>query len=65
MAVTRYTVTAERGTGRWVLQCVEHPGALSEVTRLDQAAEAMREAIAFVAEVEAGDVEIELQPRVP
>lgn len=65
MALTRYTVTAERGRRWWVLQCVEHPGALSEVARLDQAQDAMREAIAFVAQVDPPDVEIDLRPVVP
>jgi len=63
--MTRYTVTAERGRRWWLLQCVEVPGALSEVARLDQADDAMREAIAFVAQVEPSEVEIVLQPVVP
>lgn len=65
MAVTRYTVTAERGRRWWVLQCVEHPGAISEVARLDQARDAMREVIAFVAQVDPAEVEIDLRPTVP
>jgi len=65
VAVTRYTVTAERGCRWWVLQCVEHPGAISEVARLDQAEDAMREAIAFVAQVDPAEVEIDLRPAVP
>jgi len=65
VAVTRYTVTAERGRRWWVLQCVEHPGAISEVARLDQAPDAMREAIAFVAQVDPAEVEIDLRPTVP
>lgn len=65
MAVTRYTVTAERGRRWWVLQCVEHPGAVSEVARLDQAADAMQEAIAFVAQVDPADVEVDVRPAVP
>ncbi|VTR77504.1 hypothetical protein [Cellulomonas hominis] len=63
--MTVYTVTAERGRRWWSLQCVEHPGALSEVARLDQAADAMREAIAFVAQVDPASVEITLVPAVP
>jgi hypothetical protein len=65
VAMTRYTVTAERGRRWWSLQCVEHPGALSEVARLDQADDAMREAIAFVAQVDPGSIEIDLRPAVP
>ena len=56
--MTRYTVTAERGRRWWSLQCVEHPGAISEVARLDQAPEAMREVIAFVAQVDPSTVEV-------
>ncbi|WP_158370866.1 hypothetical protein [Cellulosimicrobium cellulans] len=63
--MTRYTVTAERGRRWWVLQCVEHPGAISEVARLDQARDAMREVIAFVAQVDPVEVEIDLRPTVP
>jgi hypothetical protein len=63
--MTRYTVTAERGRRWWSLQCVEHPGAISEVARLDQAPEAMREAIAFVAQVDPSTVEVDLRPAIP
>ena len=67
MTATTYTVTAERGTTtrRWVLQCVEHPGAISEVARLDQAEEAMREAISFVADVDPATVEVDVRPVIP
>lgn len=61
MEVTTYTVIAERGAGSvWVLQCAEHPGAISQTKRLDQAESLMREAIAWVAEVPESEVEIEL-----
>jgi len=49
-AMTAYTVEAQRGHQRWLLQCVEHPGALSEVAHLSEAESAIREAIAYVAE---------------
>lgn len=64
MAVTRYTVTAERSGRWWSLQCVEVPGALSQVARLDQA-DQIREAIAFVAQVPEDSVEVEVRPVVP
>jgi len=48
-AMKTFTVTAQRGLRRWILQCVEHPGALSEVARLSEADGAIREAIAYVA----------------
>lgn len=44
-----YTSVAHREGRWWVVQCDQLPGALSQVTRLDKAEEAQREAIAFVA----------------
>ncbi len=64
MAVTRYTVTAQRSGRWWSLQCVEVPGALSQVARLDQA-DQIREAIAFVAGVAEESVQIRLVPMLP
>lgn len=56
-----YTVTAERGkSGRWIYQCVEYPGALSESRRLAEAKDLMREAIAFAAHVSEASVNIDL-----
>lgn len=63
--VTRYTATAHRAAGWWIVQCDQHPGALSQVRRLDQAAEVHREAIAFVVGVPADEVEVEVRPEVP
>lgn len=63
--VSTLTITAQRGLRHWVLQCVEHPGAISEVARLDQAEVAMREAIAFVAEIPGDSFELEVIPVVP
>jgi len=40
VTMSRYTVTAERGTRTWVLQCQEFPAALSELVRLDQTSSA-------------------------
>lgn len=66
VAMTHFTVTAERGTGPvWVFQCVEHPGAISQSRRLADYDDLMREAIGFVAEVDAGDVMIDLDVRLP
>ncbi len=65
MAVSRYTVTAERSGKWWSLQCVEVPGAISQVAKLDQAADTIREAIAFVAEVPEDSIEIDVQPVIP
>ncbi len=64
--MTTYTVVAELSpAGRWVLQCLEFPGAISEARNLASAPELMREAIAFVAQVEPETVRIEVQPVLP
>jgi len=60
--MTSYTATARRGTRRWVVQCDQVPGAITEVTRLDQAAEYLREAISFVAQVNEADVHVTINP---
>jgi hypothetical protein len=59
-----YTVTAERGESskRWVLQAVEAPGALSEVSRLSQAEEYMRDAIHIVTGEPENEISITLMP---
>jgi len=66
--MTDYTSVATRIASGWRLQCREVPGAISSVRRLDQAEEAQREAIAFVADVEEsslGEIHlvVELDPR--
>lgn len=65
--MTTYTVTAERGTDPkvWVLQCAEHPGAISQTRRLSEAPRLMRETIAWVAGVSEAEVEIQLRPALP
>lgn len=62
--MTQYTVTAERSGKWWVLQAVEAPGAISQVSRLDQAP-IIKEAIAFVTGTDQEDVEITIQPVLP
>jgi hypothetical protein len=57
-----YTATARRDGRWWVVQCDQHPSALSMVARLDQAAEVHREAIAFVADVPEDQVEVDVRP---
>lgn len=61
---TTFTVTAQRGQRRWILQCVEHPGALSEVARLSEAETAIREAIAYVADLPADSFSITVVPSI-
>lgn len=46
-----FTSTARKDGRWWVVQCDQHPGAISQVARLDQAVEHQREAIAFVADL--------------
>ena len=60
--MTTFTVTAQRGQRRWVLQCVEYPGALSEVARLSEADTAIREAIAYVAGLPADSFTVDVVP---
>lgn len=57
MAVTRiFTVTAERGRGDWWV--LEAPGVVSQVRRLDQIEDEMREAIAHLAGLPESEVEV-------
>lgn len=60
----RFTVTAERGNGVWVLEAPE-VGAVSQVRRLDHASREMQEAIAHLAGIPESDVEIDVQPILP
>ncbi|WP_156807530.1 hypothetical protein [Acaricomes phytoseiuli] len=55
---------AERSGLWWVLQCVEAPGAITQVNRLEQA-DIIKEAIAFVAEVPEAEIEIDLKVVLP
>lgn len=58
----QFTVTAERGrTGWWVTECAE-VGAVSQVRRLDQASDDIREAVAYLAGLPEDDVAIDVVP---
>lgn len=60
-----FIVTAQRGsTNVWVLECAE-VGAVSQTRRLDQAADEMREAIAYQAGLPENEVEINVVPILP
>ncbi|MDO5094501.1 MAG: hypothetical protein Q4D79_13990 [Propionibacteriaceae bacterium] len=59
----RFTVTAERSGGVWVLE--SNNGAVNQIRRLSQAAEEMREAVAYLAGLDAGDVELAVRPILP
>ncbi|MDQ3760996.1 MAG: hypothetical protein M3460_04655 [Actinomycetota bacterium] len=58
--VTRYTATARRSGGWWMVQCGQLPGALSQVRSLTKAAEIHREAIAFMSGQPADEIEVEV-----
>lgn len=62
--MTEYTATARREDRWWIVQCDQHPGAISQVSRLDQAEEVHREAIAFVADVPIESVSVTVHPEV-
>jgi len=55
-----YTSIAVRDRDVWRVQCVEHPSAISVVTRLEDAPTHQREAIAFVLGVPESEVEVEV-----
>lgn len=57
----RYTATARRIEGWWMVQCDQWPGALSQVRSLARAADEHREAIAFVSGQPADQIEVEVR----
>ncbi|MFT4299348.1 MAG: hypothetical protein QM597_06935 [Aeromicrobium sp.] len=59
-----FTSTATREGRWWVVQCDQHPGALSQVARLDQAAEYQREAISFVTDLPEDQITVKVIPRI-
>ncbi|MDZ7578906.1 MAG: hypothetical protein U0904_12135 [Candidatus Nanopelagicales bacterium] len=63
--MTRYNAIATKVGRWWVVQCVEFPGAISQVSNLGQAAKIHREAIAFVANVPSASVDVTVSPAVP
>ena len=62
--MARYTVTAEKSGTWWSLQCVEVPGAISQVKDLADA-HIITEAIASVADVDGDDIVLTIQPVLP
>lgn len=62
--MTRYTVTAEKSGKWWSLQCVEVPGAISQVKHLADA-RIITEAIAYVGQVSEADIVLTIQPVLP
>ena len=66
MALTRiFTVTAERGRGDWWVLEAPDVGAVSQVRRLDQVEDEMREAIAHLAGLPESEVEVDVRATLP
>ena len=64
MALTRiFTVTVERGHGDWWVLEAPDVGAVSQVRRLDQVEDEMREAIAYLAGLPESESEVEVDVR--
>lgn len=64
MSPTYHVVATREGRG-WALRCQELPTVFSHVSRLDQAAEVVREAVAFVANVAEDSFDLEVVPTLP
>ncbi len=62
--MTTFVVDAEYTGEWWVLQCREHPGAVTQVRRLEQASHII-EAISFVAGIDPESIDIHVEPRLP
>lgn len=62
--MTQYTVAAEKTGPWWTLQCVEVPGAISQVKRLADA-HIITEAIAYVGSINEDDIVLIIQPVLP
>ena len=60
-----FTVTAERGRGDWWVLEAPDVGAVSQVRRLDQVEDEMREAIAHLAGLPESEVEVDVRATLP
>jgi predicted RNase H-like HicB family nuclease len=58
----RYRVTAERDGRFWLLRVPELPGVFTQVRRLEQAPEMVRDAIALMLDVPADTFEVDVEP---
>ncbi|MER0481122.1 type II toxin-antitoxin system HicB family antitoxin [Streptomyces sp. Edi2] len=63
--MTAYRVTARRAGEWWALEVPDLPGVFSQVTRLDKAEEAAREAIAAMLGVAIEDIEVGVESGLP
>lgn len=55
-----FTSTARKDGRWWVVQCDQVPGALSQVTRLEDAADHQREAISMVMDIDESEINVSL-----
>ncbi len=58
----RYVVTAERDGKFWFLRVPELPGVFTQVRRLEQAPEMVRDAIALMLDVPADTFDVDVEP---
>lgn len=58
----RYRVTAERDGRFWFLRVAELPGVFTQVRRLEQAPEMIRDAIALMLDVPADSFDVDVEP---
>lgn len=65
MAVSTYQASAVREGNWWLVTVPAVPGAFSQVRRLNQVEDAIREAIAFVAQIDQADVEVQVKVDLP
>jgi hypothetical protein len=65
VAMKFFNSTARKDGRWWVVQCVEEPGAISQVARLDQAEEHQREAISMVTGLDAASFHVSLHVDLP
>jgi hypothetical protein len=61
MAPQTYTSQAHKEGPWWIVQNYQEPSAISQVAELDQAADAQREAIAFVANLPAQSIDVAIR----
>jgi|GEM_PF-1435341 len=62
--MSTFVVTAERSGKWWILQAVDAPGAISQVSRLDQVDQII-EAISFVTGQAEEEISVELRTVLP
>lgn len=59
----KVTAVCTRSGGWWAIEVPEVPGVFTQARRLSQAPEMVADAVSLMANVDAGDVEVTIQPR--